>query len=84
MRTTPGQLRGLAALEDDMLPSPDHNLFRASKTPTNSGQQRTSQGSILPRTVGKPQSQWRIHGLLGLMKSARGKSSPTGQRGDLR
>ena len=48
-------------------------------TPTSWGRKRGSPGSILPRTVWKPQPHWLVPDWLGLMEPAGGESCPSGQ-----
>ena len=47
--------RGLAALGEDWISSPDQKSFHISTIPTTRGRKQRSPGSILPRTVWKPQ-----------------------------
>ena len=62
------------------MPSPHHNLFYISITPTNGGQKWRSPGSIRSRTVWKSQPHWLVVDSLGLVEPARGEASPSGQR----
>ena len=48
-------------------------------TPTTWGRKRGSHGSILPRTVWKPQPNWLVADWLGLVEPADGESCLSGQ-----
>ena len=74
-----GQRRGPAAPGDDNFPSPGHESFHIYTIPTTWGRQRVSLGSILPRTMWKPQPHWLVADWLGLMEPAGGEGCPSGQ-----
>ena len=74
-----GQRRGPAAPGEDRVLSPDHKSFNISTTLTTWGRKRGSPGSILPRTVWKPQRHWLIADWMGLMEPVGGDGCPSGQ-----
>ena len=74
-----GQRRGLAAPGEDAVSSPDQNYFHISATPTNRERKQRPPGSILPRTVWKPQRHWLVTDWPALMEPARGRNCPSGR-----
>ena len=75
-----GQRRGPAAPREGRVLSPDQKSLHISTA--NSHNPRTkwgSPGSLLPRTVWKPQPHWLSADWLGLMKPTGGEGCPCGQ-----
>ena len=69
-----GQRRGPVALaEDKFYPRIINPSISLQLTPTTWGRLRESPGSILPRTVWKPQPHWLVADWLGLMEPAGGE-----------
>ena len=75
------QCRGLGALGAGKLLSPDHKSFHKSASPANRGRKRRSRGSLLLRTVWKPQPHlWLLIGWGSCIQC--GESYRSGQRRD--
>ena len=64
---------GPAAPGEDSFPSSGQKSFNISTTPPTWGRKRKSPGSILPRTMLKPQPHWLVADWLGLMEPAGGE-----------